>query len=182
MNFFKNYFYEINKNFFDLDEKNLNNFIKILSNLKKKNKLIFIGNGGSASIANHCATDFSKMLGKRSITFNEPNLITCLANDYGHDNWMKEALKIHAMPGDILILISSSGKSRNILTCANQAKKMNIKLITFSGFNKTNKLKSLGNINFWVNSKVYNRVETVHQTWLLSICDFLISKKNKKKN
>ena len=82
-----------------------------------------MGNGGSASIANHCATDFTKFLKRKSVTFNDPNLITCYANDFGHENWMKEALKSYGSNGDLLCLISSSGKSKNILNCANQAKK-----------------------------------------------------------
>ena len=174
INFYKKYFLQVSQDLSNIDEKKLLKLSKILLNLKKKNKIIFVGNGGSASIANHCSTDFAKMLGKRSMTFNEPNLITCLANDYGHENWMKEALKIHALPGDILILISSSGNSKNIINCAKQAKKMKIKLITFSGFSKKNKLRSKGLINFWVNSKIYNQIEMIHHIWLLSVCDFLI--------
>ena len=107
------------------------------------------------------------------MTFNDSNLITCFANDYGHDNWMKEALKIHAQKNDIIFLISSSGKSKNILNCAYQAKRMSCRIVTFSGFEKNNELKKRGDINFWVNSKVYNHVEMIHHLWILSLCDYI---------
>jgi D-sedoheptulose 7-phosphate isomerase len=82
---------------------------------KKNNKIIIVGNGGSASIAAHAAVDFTKVLKIRSITFNESNLITCFANDYGYENWVKKAIEFYALKGDILILISSSGKSQNLI-------------------------------------------------------------------
>lgn len=162
--------YEMN---LSINMKKFYTVVGLIKNLKKKNKIIIVGNGGSASIANHVAVDFSKILKKRSITFNEPNLITCYANDYGHDNWMREALKSYALRNDILILISSSGESKNILNCAKQAKKMKLKLITFSGFKFKNKLRAMGLVNFWADSKSYNIVEITHQTWLLSICDYI---------
>ena len=174
--FFHHYFNSINKLANKIDLKKLNSLIKIVSSIKKRSKIIFIGNGGSASIANHCATDFSKILRIPSITFNEPNLITCFANDYGHENWMKEALKIYANKDDLIILISSSGASKNIINCAHQARKMKLKMVTFSGFKETNPLKKIGNLNFWVNSNEYNHVEMVHHVWILSVCDYIKKK------
>ena len=112
------YFSKINSSLFTIDEEAFLKSVSLIKKLKKKNKIIFVGNGGSASIANHCSTDFSKFLKKRSMTFNEPNLITCYANDYGHENWMKEALKTYGDKKDLLCLISSSGQSKNTLNCA----------------------------------------------------------------
>ncbi len=111
------------------------------------------------------------------MTFNEPNLITCYANDYGHENWMKEALKTYGDKNDLLCLISSSGESKNILKCADQAKKMGLKIITFSGFGGSNTLRKKGNLNFWVNCKNYNIIEMTHHIWILSICDYILSSK-----
>ena len=108
---------------------------------------------------------------------DEPNLITCYANDYGHENWMKEALRTHADSKDLLFLISSSGQSKNILNCADQAKKMGLKIITFSGFSRSNPLRKKGNLNFWLNCKNYNIVEMTHHIWILSICDYILSSK-----
>jgi D-sedoheptulose 7-phosphate isomerase len=86
---------------------------------------------------------------------------------------MKEALKIYASKGDLIILISSSGASQNIINCAYQARKMKLKTVTFSGFKETNPLKKIGDLNFWVNSDEYNHVEMVHHIWILSICDYI---------
>ena len=171
--FYKKYFKILQKNIADVDYGKLEKISKLIKKLNKNNKLIFVGNGGSASISSHCATDFVKIAKKRAITFNDANLITCFANDYGHENWMKEALKVHGLKGDILILISSSGNSKNILNCAKVAKKLGISIVTFSGFKKNNKLKSYGQINMWVNSTSYNHIEMAHHIWLVSICDFL---------
>ena len=172
--FLDNYFASIYKHLTKFEIKEFEKSIKLIKKIKNHNKIIFVGNGGSASIASHCATDFNKFLKKRSTTFNDANFITCYANDYGHENWMKEALKIHGCKNDLLILISSSGESENILKCATQAKKMGIKIITFSGFEKKNKLRSMGNIDFWVDSKNYNKVEMTHHIWILSFVEYLM--------
>tara|TARA_B100000959_G_C14554818_1_gene449183 strand:- start:44 stop:583 length:540 start_codon:yes stop_codon:yes gene_type:complete len=176
LTFIKKYFDDIYKNLNTINYKNFLKTLKLVNNLKNTSKIIFVGNGGSASISNHCATDFNKFLKKRSITFNEPNLITCYANDFGHENWMKEALKTHGNKNDILFLISSSGKSKNIIRCAKQAKKMKIKIVGMSGFKKNNKLSKISDLSFWVNSKSYNQIEMTHHIWILLICDY-ISKK-----
>jgi len=173
-NYLNLYFNKINSSLYSIDEKEFSKSVKLIKKLNKKNKIIFVGNGGSASIANHCSTDFSKFLKKRSITFNEPNLITCYANDYGHENWMKEALRTHADSKDLLFLISSSGQSKNILNCADQAKKMGLKIITFSGFSRSNPLRKKGNLNFWLNCKNYNIVEMTHHIMLLSVVDYIV--------
>lgn len=172
-NYLKKYLTKLNECLITLEEEKFLKISNLVKDLKKSNKIIFIGNGGSASIASHCATDFSKFLKIRSMTFNDSNLITCYANDYGHENWMKEALKSHAQKNDMVFLISSSGKSKNILKCANQARKMSCKIITFSGFDINNKLKKMGDINFWVNSKIYNHIEMIHHIWILAISDYL---------
>ena len=76
--------------------------------------------------------------------------------------------------GDILILISSSGSSANVVNAAKRAKELNIGVITFSGFKNNNPLRNLGDINFWVDSKAYNIIEMTHHIWLLSIVDYII--------
>jgi D-sedoheptulose 7-phosphate isomerase len=144
--------------------------------LNKKNKIILIGNGGSASISSHIATDFTKITGRRAVCFNEPNLITCFANDYGYENWVQKALEFHAIQGDIIILISSSGKSKNLINACRFAKNKKYFVATLTGFEKNNPLSKLGNINFWVNSKRYNIVEMVHHTWLVALADSVIKK------
>lgn len=140
-------------------------------------KLMFFGNGASAAIASHAALDFTKQAGIRSVSFNEAALITAFSNDFGYENWISKAIEFYGRPGDVLVLISSSGRSKNIINAAKFCKKVDINLLTFSGFGDTNPLYSLGDINFCVESKAYNIIENIHQIWLLSICDLIIGKK-----
>ena len=148
----------------------------ILNETKKNNaKTLIFGNGGSAAIASHFAVDLSKNGKVRTLCFNEPSLITCLSNDYGYENWVSKCIEYHADEGDSVILISSSGKSKNMLNGASATReKMVHKLITFSGFEENNPLSNVGDINVWVNSKAYNFVENIHQIQLLAIVDSII--------
>ena len=136
-------------------------------------KVIIVGNGGSAAIASHCSIDLNKVAGIRCMTFNEASLITCLANDYGYESWVAKALEFHAQKEDVVVLISSSGKSPNMIRGAEYARRLGAKLVTFTVFSKNNPLKVLGHINFWMNSKDYNMIECFHQLWLLSVCDLI---------
>jgi D-sedoheptulose 7-phosphate isomerase len=177
--FFNNYF----NSFLELFENINNQDLVDCSNLfkkvqKNKKKIIFIGNGGSAAIASHISVDLSKNAKIRSINFNEADLITCLSNDYGHENWMKAALSIYCDKGDLVILISSSGRSLNILNAAKWCTRNKIKLITFTGNDRCNVLKKINSkgINFWVDSKAYNHIEGMHLFLLMSITDYIIGK------
>jgi D-sedoheptulose 7-phosphate isomerase len=142
------------------------------------NKIIFLGNGGSAAIASHVSVDLTKNAKIRSINFNEADLITCLSNDYGHHYWMTEALRMYCDKDDIVVFISSSGKSRNIINAAKWCAKQNLKFITLSGNNSNNPLKrnNKKGINFWINSKAYNHIELAHLFILLCIVDLIIGK------
>ena len=106
-------------------------------------KTMIMGNGGSAAMASHVAVDFSKNAKIRMVNFNEADLITCLANDYGYEHWMAKAIEIYGDDGDQVILISSSGRSPNILNAARMAKEKDCKVITFTGFDENNSLKSI---------------------------------------
>jgi len=140
-------------------------------------KIIIAGNGASAAIASHVAVDLTKASRVRAVNFNEADLITCLSNDYGYEHWIEKALDFYADPKDVVILISSSGMSANIVNAALKAKLMGLQVITLSGFRENNSLKKLGDINLWVNSSQYNIVETVHQAWLLALVDQIAADK-----
>ena len=140
-------------------------------------KIILVGNGGSAAMASHVAVDFTKAAGIRAINFNEADLITCFANDYGYEHWVAKALDAYADLGDLVILISSSGKSPNIVKGAEKAKNMGLSVITVSGFLSDNILRKLGDLNLWVDSSEYNIVEMSHHVWLVAIIDYLIKTK-----
>ena len=139
-------------------------------------KTMAMGNGASASISSHISTDLSKGAGIRTVNFNDANLITALSNDYGYENWMAKAVEMYGESGDIVILVSSSGRSKNVVKAANIAKEMDIKIVTFSGFKEDNPLKQTGDINLWVDSKAYNIIENIHMIWLTAVCDAIIGK------
>lgn len=174
--FLKKYFLEINSSLTQLNIHDFELISELLIKTSKSNKkIIIIGNGGSAAIASHVSVDFVKAGGIRAINFNEADLITCFANDYGHENWMAKAVEFFADSEDLVILISSSGKSPNVLNAAKQAKIMGLTLITLSGFLPENPLRKLGDVNLWVDSTSYNIIEMTHHIWLLSILDYLIT-------
>ena len=130
------------------------------------NKIIFVGNGGSAGICSHLAIDFSKNGGLRAMAFNDPSALTCLGNDLGYENVFAKQIEFHGRSGDLLVAISSSGRSPNILKAVKAAKAANCKVITFSGFTEDNDLRSAGDVNFFVRSKEYGFVEVAH----LALC------------
>ena len=170
--YFKNYNKSIYDLLIDLDTSLIDRSVELILKCKRNNGKVFIvGNGGSSSIASHVSVDFAKVANVPSNTFNNANLITCFANDYGHDNWIKEAVKAYMQKNDILILISSSGNSINIINAAKYCNENNIPLITFSGFDKENYLAKLGDINIHINSNNYNYIEMSHHIILLSIVD-----------
>jgi len=138
-------------------------------------KVILAGNGGSAAIASHVSVDLTKNAGVRAISFNESDLITCFANDFGYEHWLSKAIEYYGDSGDVAVLISSSGQSPNIVNAANCARDRGLKVLTLSGFAADNPLRTAGHQNLWVNSTSYNIVETVHQSWLLACVDYIIA-------
>lgn len=149
---------------------------KLFQNISKEGgKVILAGNGGSAAMASHVAVDITKNAGIRAVTFNEYDLITTLANDYGYENWISKAIELYHNSNDMVVLISASGQSLNVLNAATKSKKLGLPIITFSGMSPQNPLRELGDINLWVDSKVYNIVEMTHHIWLLAIVDMIIS-------
>jgi D-sedoheptulose 7-phosphate isomerase len=173
--FFDQYFKFISNITLSANEKLLIEISKLaIEASNNSKKIIVVGNGGSAAMSSHVSVDFTKVAGLRAINFNEADLITCYSNDYGYEKWVAEAIKSYADFGDLVILISSSGKSANILNGAIQAKKMGLNLVTLTGFSNDNPLKKIGDINLWADSDKYNIVEMVHHIWLLSIVDFII--------
>ena len=135
------------------------------------NKLMFIGNGGSAGIASHAAIDYSKNGGMRAMAFNDGAALTCLANDLGYENVFAKQIELHARKGDVLMAISSSGKSVNILKAADAARERGCTIYSFSGFSADNPLRMFGDINFFVNSGEYGFVELTHMALIHSLLD-----------
>ena len=130
-----------------------------------------IGNGGSAGIASHFSNDLMKALQIPSHTLYDSNLLTCLANDIGYDKVFSYPLEKLLKPADLLVAISSSGKSPNILNAASVACLKKNKIMTLSGFSTDNPLRKMGSLNFWINREDYGLVETAHFFLLHTLID-----------
>ena len=135
------------------------------------NKLMFIGNGGSAGIASHMAIDYTKNGGLRALAFNDGAALTCLGNDLGYAQVFSKQILMHARPGDLLIAISSSGGSANILAAVGAARERGCAVVTFSGFCADNELRRLGDYNIYVPSHEYGFVEVTHLALIHAILD-----------
>ena len=163
------------KNYCDLfnDIKNIEKLRSKIRRYKKNSskKILLFGNGGSSSICSHIATDMVKINGIRSHSFNDHNLITCFGNDYGFENWITNALKNFCDKSDLVILISSSGNSKNMINAAKYCKKNRIDFFSLTGFKKNNKLSKVSKNTIWVDSNKYNYVESAHFQILAYIVD-----------
>jgi phosphoheptose isomerase len=139
-------------------------------------RVVFIGNGGSAGIASHLAIDLAKNASLPAVCFSDASMMSCLANDYGFEEWMAHALRLNARAGDCLVAISSSGRSKNILNAVEKARAMKLDVVTLSGMSPDNPLRELGDVNYWVDSRSYNIVETAHQFWMMAVIDLIIGR------
>ncbi|MBL8562993.1 MAG: SIS domain-containing protein [Gemmobacter sp.] len=137
-------------------------------------KMMFAGNGASASIASHARVDFTKQGKCRSLDFNEPNLITAFANDYGFENFMARATEFFADEGDVLVLVSVSGTSPNCVEAAKYARSRGLKVVSFTGKKADNPLRQLSDIDFWIDSAAYNIVECTHMLWICTVVDMVV--------
>jgi D-sedoheptulose 7-phosphate isomerase len=156
---------------------------KILKTNQNNKKVIIAGNGGSSATASHVAVDLTKNAKIKCINFNEYDLITCFANDFGYENWLSKAIEFYAEKGDLLILLSCSGNSKNLVNCIKVSNKMGVEIATLTGCDKNNSLKlNNAGINIWVKSSDYNVIEANHHIILLSIVNELIEFKNFKIN
>lgn len=135
-------------------------------------KLMFIGNGGSAGIASHMATDYSKAGNLRALCFNDGAMLTCLGNDLGYEQVFARQIEMHGADGDMLIAISSGGRSKNILEGVAAARRRGCRVVTLSGFGGDNPLRHLGDVNFHLASDQYGMVEIGHLAICHAILDF----------
>jgi D-sedoheptulose 7-phosphate isomerase len=146
--------------------------MQILAQVRKSNDSAYvIGNGGSAGVASHAVNDLVNVAKVRAFTLHDPSLLTCMTNDYGYENAFARILAQIAKPKDVLIAISSSGNSKNIRNAAVQAIDSDMFVITLSGFAGDNPLRSLGDINIWLDSRDYGLVEIGHQFILHNMSD-----------
>ena len=133
-------------------------------------KVMFIGNGGSSAVASHKALDFWFTGKIRGLSFSDYANLTAISNDLGYQNVFSNQIERFADKGDILFAISSSGNSENIILAVKKARNIGCKVLTFSGFQNTNRLRKLGDLNFYTPSIHYNQVESID----LLLCDCIL--------
>ena len=175
-NFFNNYLNDIKSNLDKFDIIKIIQLKKLILETSRKNKKVIIcGNGGSSATASHVSVDLTKNAKIRAINFNEYDLITCFSNDFGYEKWVQKSLEYYADKNDLLILISCSGNSKNLVNANKKAISMGLRTATLTGCNKSNKLNKFKNeVNIWINSKSYNYIEIIHHIILLMIADSII--------
>jgi len=164
---------------FSLDEAIDTAVLMIAEQATAGGKLLFIGNGASASIASHMAADFLKNAQIQALAFNDSALLTCMSNDYGYPHVFEKPILAFAEAADVLVAISSSGQSENILLAVSAAKQKGAKVITLSGFARNNPLRKCGDINFYVPSSQYGYVESLHHAVCHCLVDTIIHSKSK---
>ncbi|WJW74602.1 SIS domain-containing protein [Thiohalobacter sp. IOR34] len=152
--------------------------VKVVTDLcsdirRRKGSVYLVGNGGSAAVASHAATDFFNRGGLRAHTLHDPSTLTCLSNDYGYEHAFANRLDRLLAADDLLIAISSSGSSANILNAAQRARACSARLITLTGFDGANPLREMGDINYWLDSDDYGMVEIGHLFLLHHVADIL---------
>lgn len=150
--------------------------VEFICSNQKKSKVFFIGNGGSAAIASHMTTDFMKNGGIKTCSLYNHATLTCLGNDYGYEYVFSKQLEMLCEKNDILVAISSSGNSKNIVNAIEVAKEKSAKIITFSGFEPTNTIRAMGDYNIYVPCSQYGIVESIHNMMLQQVVDEIMEK------
>ncbi len=143
---------------------------------KKNSQLFFIGNGGSSAIASHMTADFMKNGGMNTYSLYDNAVTTCMGNDYGYADIFSRPMEFLLREGDLVVAISSSGNSPNILSAIETARKKGAAVITFTGFKPNNRARSLGNVNVYVPCEKYGIVESIHNLMLQQIVDFIMER------
>ncbi|HBE95491.1 MAG TPA: phosphoheptose isomerase [Desulfovibrio sp.] len=138
---------------------------------QSKGRLYFVGNGASASMASHFAADIAKMSGAPAEVFTDPALVTAIGNDDGYENVFAIPLRQRMRPGEVLMAVSSSGNSPNVLRAAEAARELGGKVATFSAMAPGNKLRALGDLNFYIPAKTYGMAESGHAALLHHLVD-----------
>jgi D-sedoheptulose 7-phosphate isomerase len=137
-------------------------------------KALLIGNGGSAAIVSHVHNDLCKGVGVRAMVFNETSLLTAVANDDGYHEVFHQPVELWADRHDVLIAVSGSGESENVVRAAALAKDKGCRVVTFTGFSPTNRLRQIGDVNIYVPDSAYGYVENAHSLIAHCVIDLAV--------
>lgn len=149
---------------------------RFTSHRSDKTKIFFIGNGGSSAIASHMTADFMKNGGMRTYSLYDNAVMTCMGNDHGYEHVFSKPLDLLGQENDLLVAISSSGNSSNIVNAINVADAKGMETITFTGFRKDNRSRRSGTVNVYVPSERYGIVESIHNLMLQQIVDLIMER------
>lgn len=158
----------------EADEAFSSLYAKSLETRESRQQLFLIGNGASASMASHIAADLCKNGNLATRCFSDASLLTALANDCGVEEMFATPLKQQAKKGDLLVCISSSGESPNIIHATKMARELGMYIVTLSAMNNDNSLRQRGDINFYVPAKTYGFAETAHAALLHYWVDMIV--------
>ena len=151
--------------------------VDLFSEKKRKGShIFFIGNGGSAAIASHMTADFMKNGGMNTYCLYDNAVMTCMGNDYGYEHVFSKPLDFLLREDDLLLAISSSGRSENILNAVNVAHKKKADVVTFTGFGEGNPVMCSGDVNVYVPCDKYGIVESIHNLMLQEIVDVIMER------
>jgi phosphoheptose isomerase len=137
------------------------------------------GNGGSASIANHLQCDHTKNIGKStdlnprvmSLSVNV-ELVTAIANDHAYEDVFTHQLHSQSRPGDVLVAVSSSGRSANIVTALNWARDHGLRTISLTGFDG-GEARTIADVSIHVNGTNYGVIEDLHQGIMHALAQYI---------
>lgn len=150
-------------------------WVGLTNALREANRTVFmVGNGASASMASHFSADLAKNAHVHTQVFTDPALVTAIGNDMGYEHVFAEPIRRRGQTGDMLIAISSSGRSPNILAGAATARERGLSIVTLSAFDEDNPLRQSGDLNFYVAAKTYGNAETSHAAILHHWLDAMI--------
>lgn len=149
---------------------------RFMAHKKQQSQVFFIGNGGSSAIASHMTADFMKNGGMNTYSLYDNAVTTCMGNDYGYEYIFSKPLEFLCKENDLVVAISSSGNSANIINAIVTSKEKGAEVITFTGFKPSNRAKTLGDINVYVPLEEYGIVESVHNLILQQIVDMIMDR------
>lgn len=149
---------------------------KFTQHKQQGTQLFFVGNGGSSAIASHMTADFMKNGGMNTYSLYDNAVTTCMGNDYGYEYIFSRPMDFLVREGDLVVAISSSGNSKNIINAINVAHQKGADVITLTGFKPDNQAKQLGDINVYVPCEKYGVVESIHNLILQQIVDLIMER------
>lgn len=141
----------------------------------EKRRVYLVGNGASAAMASHYATDLAKNAEVPTEVFTDCSLVTATGNDFGYDQTFAYPLSQRMVPGEVLIAISSSGNSPNAVAAVEKARELSGKAVTVTAMSPDNRMRALGDLNFYLPAETYGMAESGHGAVLHHLVDLFTS-------